>query len=229
MGRDERRAAPPSRTEIRAWCLSRSPSIAEPRVSGSVHRATHAGLGGVPKLSDPSYIEVVSEVTGPWWALAPPLHHSIRGEHLIPKIQRDTEVAAPHVVAVVEVVDRSGQPEYEIWVLVLHLVGVGRRGGVGHRTGGKTQASRDREQEAESENRDSGNDVIVKLTPPSLTGQVSVMLGVAYLEDSPRVHQAVSDVLGQRSNEYRNKPGTKEFDEKQRVLHAGTWPEPRAV
>ena len=42
-----------------------------------------------------------------------PIYRSIRVKHTVPHVEGNPEIPSPHVVSMVEVVDRSRQPEHE--------------------------------------------------------------------------------------------------------------------
>jgi len=189
---------------------------------------TLESVSGSP-LSDPSDVEIVMQHVGALSVLGPPFHDSIGGKDPIPHVQRDAEVAASHVVAMVEVVDRQRHPENETWVFVLQLVSVAREGGECHNTGGEAQPCRYREQEAEPDDGQSGHDIIGELASPTLTGKVSVVLCVAFREKFPGVHHAVHPVFDKRAKECRKKPEKKDYDERQRTLQMPFRERARAV
>jgi len=79
-------------------------------------------------------------------ALGAPVGRFVGAEDAVPEAEPDAEVVMPHVVSVVEEVDRSAEPEGEVGFLVLHLMGEGGKGRIADRTQRESECGRRRDQ-----------------------------------------------------------------------------------
>jgi hypothetical protein len=116
----------------------------------------------------------------------------------------------PHVVMVVQVVDRPFEPKAQLRPLVLELVGIGRPYGVAQTAGGKTDTDFQGVDEAQGQQPNGAYDVIEKFTQPTLAPAVAVMFSVL-LAQQPGVHEAVAPVLHQSADEESDAKGAQPF------------------
>src|SRR5579864_4938733 len=95
-------------------------------------------------------------------ALGFPVNSFVSAEHPVPQVERDAEIVFPHVVLVMQIMNRSDEPETQLRFFVLQLMGIGGKGREEQPAGGESNSSLQRVKKTDRENRQGGEEIIEK-------------------------------------------------------------------
>ena len=98
-----------------------------------------------------------------------PILTLVRAEDVVPERHQDSEVVAPHLMMVMDVMHWLPQPKAHLGTLVLELVGVRREYRVQGQPGRPSHTGRHGNQKPNPDERDGGQEVIAEFAEPTLT------------------------------------------------------------
>ena len=125
----------------------------------------------------------------------------------VPEAEGNAKVVVPHFALVVQVMYGLFQPEHQVRIVMLHLVGISGHNGIDKTAQEPARAGGDGIEKSKPQKRQARQKIIEKLTPPALARPFHVVFQVLLTQHDALVHQAVDDILHQAADQQRQKQG----------------------
>jgi len=136
-----------------------------------------------------------------------PVDVPVSTKNPVPHAEGNAKVVVPHFALVVQVVYGFLQPENQVRVVMLHLVGISGDAGIDKSTQEPANSSGCGIQKTKPQKRKARQEVIEKFTLPALARSFDVVFQVFLAQHDTRMHQAVDNILHQATDQQCQKHG----------------------